>query len=173
MTDQYVGEIRTFGFNFAPVGWMQCNGQLLPISQYSALFSLLGTAFGGNGTSNFGLPNLQGNVPMHWGQGTGLSQYFIGQTAGQANVTLTTQTMASHNHALQAADGTSVNSPSTGAWLGKADPATMYTNTGTPNVTLAASAIGLNGGNQAHPNQQPFLVVNFCIALQGVFPPRS
>jgi len=173
MTDQYLGEIRTFGFNFAPIGWAQCNGQIMAISQNTALFSLLGTNFGGNGTSNFGLPNLQGNVPMHWGQGAGLSPYSIGETAGETMITLTSGQMASHNHAVQAAEGTATNTPGTGAWLGRAEPADFYTNTGSPTVHLAQGAIGLTGGGQPHPNQQPYLVVNFCIALNGVYPPRG
>lgn len=173
MTDQYLGEIRTFGFNFAPAGWAQCNGQILAISQNTALFSLLGTNYGGDGRTTFGLPNLQGNVPMHWGQGAGLSQYILGQTAGAPTVTLSSSQMPSHNHALQVAEGTATNAPSSSAWLGRADPAKFYTTTGTPSVNLAQGAIGPAGGGSPHPNQQPYLVVNFCIALQGVFPPHS
>jgi microcystin-dependent protein len=173
MSDQYLGEIRAFGFNFAPVGWAQCNGQLLPIQQYTALFSLLGTNFGGNGTSNFGLPNLQGNVPMHWGQGTGLSQYFIGQTAGSATETLISNQMPMHNHLIQVAQGTQTNAPSPTTWLGPAQPAKIYVASGTPNVQLAQSAIGPGGGGQAHENRQPYETLNFCIAMQGVFPPRG
>jgi microcystin-dependent protein len=173
MSDQYLGEIRAFGFNFAPVGWAQCNGQLLAISQFTALFSLLGTNYGGNGTSTFGLPNLQGNVPMHWGQGTGLSQYFIGQTAGSATETLITSQMPMHNHALQAATGTKTNAPSPTTWLGEADPAKIYIATGTPNVQLAQNAIGPAGSGQSHENRQPYETLNFCIAMSGVFPPRS
>lgn len=175
MSDQYVGEIRTFGFNFAPVQWATCDGQLLAISSNTALFSLLGTFFGGNGTSNFGLPDMRGNVPLHWGQGTGLSPYVIGQQAGQESVTITSATMAIHNHMLQVAAGTKTNAPTTSTWLGDAEPAKIYIGSGTPNVQLAQSAIGLGpaNGGQGHENRQPFLVINFCIALTGIYPPRS
>jgi microcystin-dependent protein len=175
MTDQYIGEIRTFGFNFAPYQWATCDGQLLSISQNTALFSLLGTNFGGNGTSTFGLPDLRGNVPMHWGQGVGLSPYVIGENAGQESVTITSGTMASHNHGLQAALGTQAAIPNPSAWLGLADPAKMYVASGTPNVQLAQSAIGMGppGGGQAHENRQPLLVITFCIALSGIYPSRN
>lgn len=175
MTDQYIGEIRTFGFNFAPVQWATCDGQILPISQNTALFSLLGTNFGGNGTSNFALPDLRGNVPMDWGNGTGLSPYSLGETGGQEGVTITSGTMASHNHGLQGTVGTQAAIPNPSVWLGLADPAKMYVATGTPNVQLAQSMIGISptNGGQSHENRQPFLTINFCIALQGIFPPRS
>lgn len=175
MSDQYLGEIRSFGFNFAPIGWLQCNGQILSISQYSALFSLLGTFYGGNGTSNFALPNLQGNVPMMWGAGPGLSTYFIGETTGSTTVTLISNQLPLHNHFLQVEEGGSgvTNAPSTATWLGETAPGVSYITTGPPNVTLAQTAIGPNTGGQPHENMQPYLTINFCIATTGTFPPRG
>jgi microcystin-dependent protein len=176
MSDQYLGEIRTFGFNFAPVGWALCNGQLLAISQNAALFSLIGTYFGGNGTSNFALPNLQGNAPMQWGNGTGLSNYVLGQPAGTTTVTITVPQMPNHSHAIQVGEaGTPTNIPSPTTWLGEASPAKFYLPAadGPPNVPLSQNAIGTAGGSQPHNNTQPYLTINFCIALTGAFPPRG
>jgi microcystin-dependent protein len=176
MTDQYIGEIRSFGFNFAPINWATCDGQILSISQNAALFSLLGTSFGGNGTSNFGLPDLRGNVPMHWGNGVGLSPYVIGENAGFETVTITTQTMASHNHSVNVQEGgTQASVPNPSAWLGLAQPGQIYITSGSVGSQLAASAIGFGppGGGQPHINQQPYLVINFCIALSGIFPSRG
>jgi len=175
MTDQYLGEIRSFGFNFAPTGWALCNGQILPISQNAALFALLGTSFGGNGTSNFGLPNLQGQVPMHWGDGPGLSPYVLGEQAGSVNETLTIAQMPAHNHGIQVSEATTnqTPTPSPSVWLGDSATALAYVASGTANTPLAANAIGVSGGGQPHINQQPFLVINFSIALSGIFPSRN
>jgi microcystin-dependent protein len=175
MSDQYLGEIRTLGFNFAPLGWALCNGQTLPISQYAALFSLLGTAYGGNGTTTFALPDLQGQAPMHWGNGTGLSSYVVGEQSGSTTVTLSTSQMPAHNHSIQVSGATTGNTadPGSSVWLGDASPGHPYATSSTPNTTLAQNAIGSVGGNQPHANQQPFLVINFSIALSGIFPPRS
>lgn len=174
MSNQFLGEIRSLGFNFAPVNWALCTGQTLPISQYSALFSLIGTYYGGNGTTNFQLPNLQGNVPMHWGNGTGLSSYVIGETAGAATVTVATSEMPSHNHVVQVGEGGTVTgTPSPTTWLSESKPATTYVNTGAPNAPLNLTAIGIAGGNIPHDNSQPYLTINFCIAMNGVFPPRG
>jgi microcystin-dependent protein len=174
MSDPFIAEIRAFGFNFAPYGWMLCDGQILPISQYTALFSLLGTTYGGNGTTNFGLPDLMGRIPMHWGNGAGLSPYFIGEPAGTTTETITAQQMPMHNHALQVADvGTRTGTPSGSTWLGDSNPATAYVGTGTPNTALSQNAIGLTGGSQPHDNMQPYQVLNFCISLSGVYPARS
>ena len=180
MSDQYVGEIRVFGFNFAPVGWAQCNGQLLPISQNTALFSLLGTNFGGNGTSNFGLPNLQGCVALDAGQGTGLSDYAIGETAGAATVTLTGQMLPSHTHGLNATAAEATTESPGGNMLGivvtgagREQLAGNIYSTSAPNTTLAPASLATTGGSQAHNNLQPYLTLNFCIALTGIFPPRS
>jgi microcystin-dependent protein len=179
MSDQFIGEIRAFGFNFAPFQWAQCDGQILAISQNTALFALLGTQFGGNGTSNFGLPDMRGNAPLHQGQGIGLSQYFVGEQAGTENVTITLSTMPMHNHLVNVQETTvtagraSVPNPS--AWLGNAQPGQIYILSGSPTAQLAPSTIGQGppNGGQPHTNQQPYLVVNFCIALAGIFPPRS
>jgi len=173
MSDQYVAEIRAFGFNFPPVDWMLCNGQTLPISQYAALFSILGTTFGGNGTTTFQLPNLQGDVPMQWGTGA-QSTYFLGQQTGTPNVALLITQMPNHMHTVQVAEGGAVTgTPGNTVWLGESSPATAYAATGTPSITLAANAIGMTGGSQPHQNMQPYLTVNFCIAISGIFPTRG
>jgi microcystin-dependent protein len=176
MADFFVGEIRIFGGNFAPVGWATCNGQILPISQNTALFSLLGTQFGGNGTSNFALPNLQGSVPVGQGNGAGLNPRLIGETGGEQNVTLTQNMMAKHNHGMSgvATSGSSVTPDPT---MALAEPPTVVpiyqtSNLGSP-ATLSADAVTPSGGGQPHQNLQPFLVLNFIIALQGIFPARS
>jgi microcystin-dependent protein len=175
MTDQFVGEIRIFGGNFAPNGWALCNGQILQISQNTALFSLLGTQFGGNGTSNFALPNLQGSVPVGQGSGAGLSPRDIGETGGEQNVTLLQATMASHFHQMSGA-ATSASSVTPGPTMALAQPpaiAPIYqTSLGSP-ATLNVGAVPPSGGSQPHNNLQPFLVLNFIIALQGIFPARA
>lgn len=173
MSDPFVAEIRIFGFNFAPRGWAFCNGQVISISQNTALFSLLGTTYGGNGQSNFALPNLQGNAPMHHGQGPGLSQRFLGETSGSSTVTLLASEMPAHNHALNAsqADG-SDQSPVGERPASGVGGIAMYAAPG--NLTqLSPQVISPAGGSQPHNNLQPYLTLNFCIALQGVFPPRS
>jgi microcystin-dependent protein len=180
VSDQYLGEIRTFPFNFAPQGWALCNGQLLSIAQNTALFSLVGTSFGGNGTTTFGLPNLQGSFAMHWGQGVGLSPYVIGQAGGEANVTLLSTQMPSHNHLVNctATDGTASPAETVagqpvaqfgGGGRGR-QPAYAA---GPATVSMSASAVTQAGGSQPHNNMPPYLTVNFCIALVGIFPPRS
>jgi microcystin-dependent protein len=172
MSDQFVAEIRVFPFNFAPVGWASCNGQVLPISQNTALFSLLGTIYGGNGTSNFGLPDLQGRIPVGQGQGPGLSPYDIGQNGGVQAITLTLQEMPIHTHSLLAdgINGPDNNSPGNAAL---SFPVSMYTSATSPLVQMASQAIGPVGGSQPHNNMMPFLTLNFCIALQGIYPARS
>src|SRR5271170_2324746 len=176
MADQFLGEIRVVGFNFAPVGWALCNGQILPISQNTALFSLLGTSFGGNGTSNFALPNLQGCAPMHFGNGAGLSPRDVGETAGETTVTLLASQIPSHTHAAQNAAASTAGTPGPtvvfgGGGRGK-EPA--YAPASTANtVKMSVRAVGTAGNNQPHNNMPPYLTVNFIIALQGVFPPRS
>jgi microcystin-dependent protein len=180
MSEPYLGEIRCFGFNFAPFGWMFCNGQLLPISQYAALFSLLGTTYGGNGTTTFALPNLQGRIPMHWGNGPSGFNTVIGEVQGTPTVTLIATEIPSHTHTISAADIPSggiverVASPSGGlAYLADSGPDAIWNKTPTVNAALSPKAIGLVGGSQPHENTQPYLVVNFCIALQGIFPSRN
>ncbi len=181
MSDQFVAEIRIFPFNFAPIQWALCNGQILPISQYSALFSLLGTNFGGDGKSNFGLPNLQGNVPICFGQGPGLSQYFIGEQGGSQTVTLTGSENAVHAHDAGADTGAATSADPTGGVYMTGDSTQNaqhffgfpFTTQNSGRTTLAPGAIGLAGGGQPHNNMMPYLTLNFCIALQGIFPPRG
>ncbi len=161
--------------NFAPTGWQMCNGQLLPISQYTALFSILGTTFGGNGTSNFALPDLRGRVPIHWGTGAGLSPYTVGESGGSQTVTLLSTQMPAHNH-LENVDGAASgkNTPA-GNFLGTVGGSSQdkVYSSGPSSTTMAATAIASAGGGQPHPNIQPFLCVTFIIAMQGIFPSRN
>lgn len=179
MSQPFVGEIRMFGFNFAPRGWQLCNGQTLAISQNAALFSLLGTTYGGNGTTTFQLPNLQSRVPIHQGTGLGLSTYVMGEAAGTENVTLLQTQMPMHTHLENAVTTTANNvaSPS-GSYAATptAEPrgtSVAPYSTATPNATLNAGAIAPAGGSQPHPNMQPYLCVSFCIATVGIFPSRN
>ena len=176
MSDQFVAEIRIVPFNFAPTGWAMCNGQILPISQNTALFSLLGTTYGGDGRSTFGLPNLQGGAAMHPRQGPGLSLRDLGETGGQTSVTLIPAQMPAHTHSLAVnSGGGDVNNPvgnvSAKAHMGKT-PINMYASAVGSNP-LAMSPLASMGGNQPHNNMAPYLTLNFIIALQGIFPPRS
>jgi len=178
MSDPFVAEIRAFGFNFAPYQWAFCNGQILPISQYTALFSLIGTYYGGNGTTNFALPNLQGQIPMHWGDGPGLSPTVLGETQGTENVTLISGQMPMHNHGVNTfqntvTDGTKTNIPSPTNWIGDSDADFAYNTATVPTTTMAGTAIGPAGNSLPHENMQPYLAVNFCICLAGVFPARN
>jgi microcystin-dependent protein len=184
MSDQYLAEIRIFGFNFAPRGWAQCNGQIMAIQQNTALFSLLGTTFGGNGTSNFGLPNLMGNIPLHVGRsqpGPGLSVYDLGETGGSTTVTLLDNEMATHTHSpvVTSANGTvstSANNQPARAFTGNLQGNTQgrfYSAVSTPATQLPNQTIGALGGNQPHNNIMPTLFLNYCIALQGAFPARN
>lgn len=168
------------GFNFAPTGWALCNGQLLSISQYTALFSLLGTTFGGDGVRTFGLPNLQSRVAINQGQGQGLSPYVMGQTGGNENVTLLQNQMPMHNHLVSVNNTLGAASDPTNAIPAKGYTGDARNPTQVPNYTsaaatgnLAANAVSQAGGNQPHPNIQPYQCVNFIIALQGIFPSRS
>lgn len=169
--DPFVAEIRIFPFNFAPKGWAWCDGQLLPLSQNTALFSLLGTTYGGNGKSNFALPDLQGRAPMHPGQGPGLSLHDLGETGGSETVSLLESEIPSHSHTVRAInDGGLQSSPST-AYPARAN---FYnTNPTGPSVAMMASSLAPAGGDQPHNNMMPYLTLYFCIALQGVFPPRT
>jgi len=174
MSNQFVGEIRLVGFNFAPTGWAQATGQLLPISQNTALFSLLGTYYGGNGTSNFGLPNLQGNVAVGVGQGPGLSLYDQGETGGSQNVTLLTSEMPVHTHTFQANSRPANQLNPTGNAFAKTDASTqIYAPSGGTQTQLASGFLGTSGGSLPHNNMMPFLVLNWIIAMQGIYPARS
>ncbi len=174
MSNPFVAEIRIFTGNFAPKGWALCDGQLMPISQNTALFSLLGTTYGGDGKSNFALPNLQGCAPMQQGQGPGLSLRSLGETGGEQTVTLLQTEMPAHSHNAQAAlTGGGVSSPANNAWASglKGHPP-AYAPSGT-NAQMNPFATSITGGNLPHNNMPPFLGLTFIIALQGVFPARS
>ena len=173
MSDQFVAEIRIFPFSYPPTGWALCNGQLMPISQNTALFSLVGTMYGGDGRSTFGLPNLQGNAPMQQGQGAGLSQRDLGETGGEPSVTLLQTEIPAHTHGLQAdlMDLGDTNEVSANASFAQSAGGTLYQ--ASSNGSLASQALTMAGGGLPHNNLQPYLTVNYCIALQGIFPPRS
>jgi microcystin-dependent protein len=180
MSAPFVAEIRMFGFNFAPTGWAFCDGQLLPISQNTALFSLLGTNFGGDGKSTFGLPNMQGNVPIHAGQGPGLSQRFVGEAGGEQNVTLLSTEMPSHTHGFVCSTANATVVTSNTNQLAKGFKGNLQGNTqvkmystAAPNSQMNPLTIGISGQSNPHNNMMPYLTVNFCIALQGVFPARN
>jgi microcystin-dependent protein len=175
MSDPFVAEIRVVGFNFAPTGWALCDGQLLPISQNTALFSLLGTFYGGDGKSTFALPNLQGSVPIHQGQGAGLSEYFLGEAAGSQAVTLIQSELPIHSHQARASiDDAQFQAPAPDRALATSNPGFAYQSNDSANlVATHPQKLGIAGGSLPHNNMQPTLVMNFIIALQGVFPPRS
>ena len=174
MADPFVAEIRIFPFNFAPKGWAFCDGQLLPISQNTALFSLLGTTYGGDGKSNFALPNMQGNAPMHPGQGPGLSLHDLGEMGGSATVSLLESEIPAHSHTLMGSTTNSSKPNPTNNALTKTLGATPYVPpAGAPLAAFSDRALAPAGGDQPHNNMQPYLTLNFCIAMQGVFPPRT
>lgn len=172
MADPFVAEIRMFGFDFAPRGWARCDGALLPIAQNTAVFSLLGTTYGGNGISNFALPNLQGRSPMHPGQGPGLSVRDLGEQGGAATVSLLANEIPAHTHTLRATASATTGAPAGAALANVATGASAYR---TPGVLapMAANTVAPSGSSLPHNNRQPYLGVTFCIALQGVFPPRG
>lgn len=171
MADPFVAEIRIFPFNFAPRGWAWCDGQLLPLSQNTALFSLLGTTYGGNGKSNFALPDLQGRAPMHPGQGPGLSLHDLGETGGSETVSLLESEIPVHNHILRATNDSGLQSTPGGAVVGRAN---VYNSApGGSFVQMSVNAMAPTGGDQPHNNMMPYLTFYFNIALQGVFPPRG
>lgn len=170
MAEPFLCEIRLMSFNFAPRGWAQCNGQLLPINQNQALFSLLGTTYGGNGQTNFALPDLRGRVPLHFGAG-----FTQGQNGGEIAHTLSIQEMPTHNHAMNSTFpdiNNAATAGSNGFWGQVADNSTLYS-TNPANAAMNAGAITNTGGSQAHENRQPYAVINFCIALQGIFPSQN
>lgn len=172
MADPFLGQILLVGFNFAPQGWAFCNGQTLSIQQNTALFALLGVTYGGNGQTTYNLPNFQSRVPIHFGQGTGLSPYSMGQVGGTENVTLTVPQLPAHTHsgAINASGGSGSDGSPTGNFLADGNQYTGSTNT---QMSSNSVAVGATGNNQGHPNIQPYLCVNFIIALQGIFPTRS
>jgi microcystin-dependent protein len=173
MADPFVAEIRIFPFNFAPHGWALCNGQILPISQNTALFSLLGTTYGGNGQSTFALPDMEGNAPMHPSQGPGLSLHDLGETGGSEFVTLLDSETPAHNHFVQAFPNPgNVNTGDPTLALARSKGGSAYKASGT-SVQGAFQSIAPSGGSLPHNNMMPFLTLNFNIALQGVFPPRT
>ena len=177
MSNPFVAEIRIFAGNFAPTGWAQCNGQLMPISQNTALFSLLGTTYGGDGKSTFALPNLQGSAPMQAGQGPGLSLRDLGETGGEQNVTLIVTEMPSHSHGWQVTPtgrfGGSSNVPTGNSLSNGVATDSVYGASGSGNIAMSPSGTSIAGGSLPHNNMPPYLGLTFIIALQGVFPARS
>lgn len=175
MTTPYLGEVQIFGFNFAPVGWALCNGATVSISQYSTLYSLLGTVYGGNGTTTFQLPNLATRAPCNQGTGLGLSQRVIGQAFGEAAHTVISNEMPMHIHTAQAFGGSGTRSPQPAANAALTGTGTFedYNNNQPANTTLLPTTLSTYGGNQPHENRQPYLALNFCIALSGAYPSFS
>jgi microcystin-dependent protein len=174
MGDPFVAEIRVFACNFAPKGWAFCDGQLMPISQNTALFSLLGTYYGGDGRVTFALPNLQGSVPIQAGQGPGLSDRFLGEASGTPYVTLLESEIQAHTHTEQALALFGASNDPIGRLPSKPFGGGLLFDPGAANlVTMNPNSIGVTGGSQPHNNTMPTLTLNYCIALQGVFPPRS
>lgn len=174
MSEPFIAEIRIFAGNFAPRGWAFCDGQLLPVSQNTALFSLIGTTYGGDGRSTTGLPNLQGRAPMHPGRGPGLTSRRLGQRGGVETVTLSESQIASHNHALTAQDRRANSGVAVANSLSEARDGNLYQSNTTANMgQMNAAALLPTGGGQAHNNLQPFLTMNFIIALVGLYPSRS
>jgi microcystin-dependent protein len=171
MADPFVAEIRIFGFGFAPQGWAFCDGQILPISQNTALFSLLGTTYGGDGKSTFALPNLQGSVPLHAGDSPGGSSYDLGQQGGAETVTLLQSEVPPHTHVMNASAAEAGATSPEGQLFAAGQGIAQYAAPGTGS-TLSPQTVAPAGGDQPHNNMQPSLTLSFCIALQGVFPPR-
>jgi microcystin-dependent protein len=169
----YVGQIRMGGFTFAPVGFLACNGQLLPISQYEALFSLLGTTYGGDGVSTFALPDLRGRAPLHQGTGPGQPNYTLGQVSGTETVTLIGQQLPVHTHPAGAGGPVNTGNPSNALPGVTAGGNEFYAAAGGTLAPMAAGSCGPTGGNQPHDNMMPFLVINFFICTEGIFPPRT
>lgn len=172
--EPYLGQILAFAFNYAPNGWMMCQGQLLAISQYSALYSLLGITYGGNGMTTFALPDLRGRAVISFGQGPGLTNHSLGESSGVEQVTLTANQLPAHNHAARAVSGqANQRDPGSNTWAQEAMGQNAVYSSSTPNVDMAPGAIAPSGGGQAHSNMQPHLVLNCCIAIMGVYPVQS
>lgn len=170
MTEMYLGELRCFPYNFAPKGWAMCNGQILPINVNTALFSLLGTTYGGNGQTTFALPDLRGRTAIGFGQGPGLSPRDLGEVGGEESVTLTAQQVAPHTHTAMGGTDASAKSPG-GNVPGYTAGASSYS--AAPEVAMNAAMIQPNSGGQPHDNMEPYLALNWCIALEGIYPSRS
>lgn len=174
MSEPFLGQIMSVGFNFAPRGWAMCDGQLLPISQNDALFALIGTTYGGDGQTTFALPDLRSRIAIHQGQGPGLSNYALGQAAGVETVTLTSNQMPAHNHLAQATAVTADKAtPANNIWAAEASTTTFVYGTGTPDSQMSPSSLSPAGGNQPHDNLMPYLVMTYVIALEGIFPSRN
>ncbi len=177
MSTPFIGQIMLFAGNFAPRGWALCNGQLLSISQNTALFSILGTTYGGDGVNNFALPDLRGRAPIGFGQGTGLSNYDLGQVTGTESVTLNTAQMPSHGHNLGAQNSPGTTNSPTGGFLAQGVEARTavnnYTASTTSPATLNQASVQPTGGSQPHTNIQPVLAMNYIIAIEGVYPSRN
>jgi microcystin-dependent protein len=173
MSDPFLAEVRIVGFNFPPSGWAECNGQLMPLSQNTALFALLGTMYGGDGKSTFALPDMKGNACVHHGQGVGLSQRFIGEIGGAETVTLLTSEIPVHTHAMNAqATPSSTGTPSANVTLARSAGGSAYRAAGGPTGTMAPQELAPQGGSLPHNNLMPYLVMRYIICLQGVFPAR-
>lgn len=172
MSQPFIGQISMFGGNFAPNGWAFCDGQLLAISQFDALFSLIGTIYGGDGRTTFALPDLRGRLPIHMGQGPGLTNRTIGEQGGSEAVTLSPSDLPAHSHAMSASTGIGANSSPQGAVVASGGGVSVY-RPGAPSVPMAGDAIAPAGGNQSHQNMHPYQTINYIIALYGIFPSRS
>ncbi|MDN5000403.1 phage tail protein [Bradyrhizobium sp. GCM10027634] len=173
MSNPFIGEIRMFGGNFAPLGWNLCDGSLLPISDNEALFNLIGTTYGGDGQNTFALPDLRGRVPIHQGQGPLITQnYVIGEQSGVESVTLTTQTIPIHNHNFAASTAAATNPSPNGNIMATSPTIESYV-IDVAGPSLTAGAIQVAGGNQPHENMMPFLCINFIISLNGIFPSQT
>jgi microcystin-dependent protein len=173
MAQPFIGEIRCCGFNFAPVGWAMCSGQLLSISQNAALFQLIGTTYGGNGVNTFALPDLRSRVPIHQGSFAGIT-YVLGQAAGVESVTLTTQELPAHSHAITAtSNAATLKRPVTNTFYAASSSGNNFYESGTTLTALASNTVANAGGNQPHSNIQPYLTLNWCMALEGIFPSQA
>jgi microcystin-dependent protein len=172
MAEPFLAEVRVFSFNFAPRDWAFCNGQLMPISQNTALFSLLGVNYGGNGTTNFGLPNLQGNVPVHAGQGPTTSNYSLGEVGGTAQVNLLQTEIPVHTHTLNMSSLEGTEASPKDQYPAGFPGVSLYAPAASPNAVMNLAMLSTAGGSQPHDNMMPYLALNFCIALNGIFPQR-
>ena len=175
MSEPFIAQVMIFGFNFAPRDWAFCNGAIMSIGQNTALFSLVGTTYGGNGQTTFGLPNLVGRGVMNMGQAPGLSPYELGEVSGEPSITLSQAETPPHNHTISTATGSTRDlAPSANGWLGdRAPPGRLFSSGTSPNDMFAPDTLTISGGSQPHENQQPYVAMNYCIALYGSFPTRN